>query len=135
MTKISTTTDAIRTVGRRKSAAARVRIEKGTGKFVVNGKELNKYFPTIELQNTALAPLKALAKEKDLDVSIKVAGGGMRGQAEAVRHGLSRALLKWNEDFKKTLRALGFLTRDARVKERKKFGLKRARKSPQWSKR
>jgi small subunit ribosomal protein S9 len=82
-----------------------------------------------------MAPLKALGKEKDLDFSVKVAGGGQKGQSVAVQHGIARALVVWNEDFKKTLKTLGFLSRDARVKERKKFGLKKARRAPQWSKR
>lgn len=135
MTKIAKKTNETRAVGRRKCASARVKIEKGTGKFTVNGQDMKVYFPYFELQDIALAPLKALAKEKDLDISCKVSGGGKKGQAEAVRHGLSRTLVAWNEDFKKTLRTLGFMTRDARVKERKKFGLKRARRAPQWSKR
>jgi len=77
----------------------------------------------------------AVDKAKEYDFSIKVAGGGKKGQAIAVRHGIARALLRWNEDFKKALKTLGLLTRDSRVKERKKFGLKKARKAPQWSKR
>lgn len=135
MTKINKKIGETRAVGRRKCASARVRIEKGSGKFTVNGEEFKVYFPYFELQDIAMAPLKALAKEKDLDISVKVSGGGKKGQAEAVRHGLSRTLVLWNEDFKKTLKTLGFMTRDARVKERKKFGLKKARRAPQWSKR
>lgn len=124
-----------RAVGRRKSAAARVRIEKGSGKIIINGQPLVTYFPYFEWQEIVLAPLKALAKEKGLNISIKVSGGGKKGQAISVQHGLSRALVKWNETFKKTLKTLGYLTRDPRVKERKKFGLKKARRAPQWSKR
>ncbi len=135
MTKLNAKEKPLRSVGRRKTAAARVRIEKGTGKIVVNGKPLNEYFPSFELQEIVVAPLKALAKDKDLDFSVKVAGGGMKGQAVAVQLGVARVLVIWNEDFKKTLKSLGFLTRDARVKERKKFGLKKARRAPQWSKR
>jgi len=136
MTKITTSTPARKgTVGRRKCATARVRLDKGEGKIVINGKLLQDYFSFFELVDTVKAPLKALAKEKDLDISVKVAGGGIKGQAEAVAHGIARALVIWNPDFKKTLKSLGFLTRDARVKERKKFGLKKARKAPQWSKR
>jgi len=122
-------------VGRHKCASARVRLEKGSGKFVINGLSLEKYFPYFEWQETVLAPLKALAKEKDLDFSVKVVGGGKNGQAKAVRLGVARALVAWNIDFRKTLKSLGFLTRDPRVKERKKFGLKKARRAPQWSKR
>ncbi len=135
MTKLNVKQKISRAVGRRKRAAARVRVDKGSGKIVVNGKALNDYFPYFELQTLILAPLKALAKEKDLDFSVKVAGGGKKGQAVAVQLGIARALVEWNEDFKKTLKALGFLTRDPRIKERKKFGLKKARRAPQWSKR
>lgn len=124
-----------RAVGRRKRAAARVRLTKGEGKIVVNGKPLAEYFPYFEEQQMVMAPLIAVDKAKDYDFSIKVAGGGKKGQAVAVRHGIARALLRWNEDFKKALKTLGLLTRDSRVKERKKFGLKKARKAPQWSKR
>ena len=124
-----------RAVGRRKCASARVKIDKGTGKIIVNGKPLNEYLPYFEMQNTVLAPLKALSKDKDLDISVKIVGGGKKGQSVAIQHGIARALLLWNEDFKKTLKTLGFLTRDPRVKERKKPGLKKARRAPQWSKR
>lgn len=124
-----------RAVGRRKSAAARVRVEKGTGKIVVNGKPFNEYFQHFEMKEIVMAPVKALGKDKDLDFSVKVSGGGKKGQSVAVQHGIARALVVWNEDFKKTLKTLGFLTRDPRVKERKKFGLKKARRAPQWSKR
>ncbi len=125
----------MRAVGRRKSASARVKIDKGEGKIIINGKSLREYFPYFEFQNIVLAPLKALAKEKDLDLTVKVSGGGKHGQAVAVQHGIARILVLWNEDFKKTLKSLGLLTRDARVKERKKAGLKKARRAPQWSKR
>jgi len=124
-----------RAVGRRKCASARVSISRGNGKITINGKPLNEYLPYFQWQEIVSSPLKMLAKDKDLDVSVKVAGGGKSGQAVAIRHGLTRALAIWNEDFKKTLKTSGFLTRDARVKERKKFGLKRARRAPQWSKR
>ncbi|MFA6486401.1 MAG: 30S ribosomal protein S9 [Candidatus Magasanikbacteria bacterium] len=136
MTKINKAADStVRAVGRRKTAAARVRLEKGEGKIVVNGIDYQIYFPHFELREIVVGPLKALGKEKDLNVSVKVAGGGKKGQAVAVSHGLSRALVVWNDEFHKTLKTLGFLTRDARVKERKKPGLKRARRAPQWSKR
>ena len=94
-----------------------------------------EYFPYFEWQDIVIAPLKALAKDKDMDVSVKVNGGGKKNQAVAVQHGIARALVVWNEDFRKTLKTLGLLTRDARVKERKKFGLKKARRAPQWAKR
>jgi len=135
MTKLNVKEKQNRAVGRRKAAVARVRVDKGTGKIVVNGKPMEQYFSHFTMQTTILAPLKALGKEKDLDFSIKVVGGGMKGQSVAVQHGIARALVIWNEDFKKTLKSLGLLSRDARVKERKKFGLKKARRAPQWSKR
>lgn len=126
--------DENRSVGRRKSAAARVKIDKGEGKIIVNGKDYKEYFSFFE-QGLVIVPLKTLAKEKDLDISVKVSGGGKKGQAIAVQHGIARALVKWNEEFRKTLKVSGLLTRDARVKERKKPGLKKARRAPQWSKR
>lgn len=135
MTKLNVKEKLTRAVGRRKTASARVRVDKGSGKVTVNGKTLNEYFPYFEWQETVLAPTKALAKDKDLDFSVKVAGGGKKSQAVAVQHGIARALVLWNIDFHKTLKTLGYLTRDARVKERKKFGLKKARRAPQWSKR
>lgn len=124
-----------RAVGRRKCAAARVRVSRGNGQITVNGQDFKKYFKHFATQEAILSPLKAVGKDKDLDVSAKVAGGGPKGQADAVKHGIARALVVWNEEFKKSLKTQGFLTRDARVKERKKFGLKRARRAPQWSKR
>ena len=136
MTKVAKKSeDTSRAVGRRKRASARVRIEKGEGKIVVNGKDFKVYFPHFEQQDIVMSALKTLAKEKDLNVSAKVVGGGKKGQAVAVCHGIARALVEWNEEFKKTLKTQGLLTRDSRIKERKKFGLKKARKAPQWSKR
>lgn len=134
MTKLSTT-ESNRAVGRRKRASARVRITKGTGKITINGKDYKEVLPYFQYQDIVVAPLKALGKEKDLDVSALVQGGGRKGQATSVQLGLSRALILWNEEFKKTLKTLGFLTRDPRIKERKKFGLKKARRAAQWSKR
>lgn len=124
-------------VGRRKSATAQVRIyEKGKGEVIVNKKDYKDFFPLTELQNSVVAPFKVVGLENKIDVSAIVKGGGIRGQAEAIRHGISRALLKINEeDYRKILRAEGYLTRDPRGKERKKPGLKRARRAPQWSKR
>ena len=135
MTKITKQPDVYRSIGRRKGAAARVKVDKGAGAITVNGVAYTQYFPYFEWQQIVSAPLKALSKEKDLDISVRVVGGGKKGQATAVQHGIARALILWNEDFKKTLKSLGFLTRDARVKERKKFGLKKARRAPQWAKR
>jgi small subunit ribosomal protein S9 len=87
------------------------------------------------MQEAIILPLKAMGKENSMNVSVKVVGGGKKGQADAIKHGIARALVAWNTEFKKTLKTLGLLTRDARIKERKKFGLKRARRAPQWSKR
>ncbi|TAN32987.1 30S ribosomal protein S9 [Patescibacteria group bacterium] len=122
-------------VGRRKSAAARVRLSLGKGDVAINGKPLEIYFPEYEQRELVVAPLGAVAKEKNFDVSVKVKGGGKRGQAVAVQLGIARALLKWDEQLRKTLKTNGYLTRDPRVKERKKFGLKKARRAPQWAKR
>lgn len=135
MTKLTKKEEVFRSVGRRKSATARVKLDKGEGKITINGKPLAEYFPFFEWQDTVTAPLKTLGKEKDYDISVRVVGGGKKGQAVAVQHGISRVLVSWNPEFKKTLKSQDFLTRDSRVKERKKFGLKRARKGPQWSKR
>ena len=123
-------------VGRRKEAIARVRIIKnGKGAMTVNGRAVNHYFTTYELREIVQSPLKAVGQDDAVDVSAKVEGGGLRGQAEAVRLGISRALIQLNPTFRKALKKLGFLSRDARVKERKKFGLRGARRAKQWSKR
>ena len=122
--------------GRRKTAVARVRLfTRGDKEFLVNGKSYQEYFKSAESQAVAIA---SLVKMKCLDkfrVTVVVKGGGMNAQAEAVRHGTARALVDFNNNFKKRLRKVGFLTRDPRMRERKKFGLKRARKAPQWAKR
>ncbi|MFH1111634.1 MAG: 30S ribosomal protein S9 [Patescibacteria group bacterium] len=124
------------TVGRRKEAVARVRLFiNGKGEMVVNGKPLNQYFPNFEHQFTILQPLKISGLADKVNFQVKVLGGGKVGQADAVRHGLSRALVLADEKLRKTLKPHGFLTRDARVKERKKPGLKKARRAPQWQKR
>ena len=123
-------------LGRRKSATAQVRVyKKGAGVATVNGKEMKVYFPLAAQQELATSPLKIVGQVEKLDVVVKVSGGGFMSQAEAMRHGLSRALLLLNQNFKKPLKKAGFLTRDSRKKERKKPGLKRARKAPQWAKR
>ena len=123
--------------GRRKTSVARVRIwaSKDKNEFLINKKPLNKYFPTLALQETVWASLKKTGLENDFKVSVIVRGGGLFGQAEAVRHGIARALVDFNPELRKKLKKAGFLTRDPRMRERKKFGLKRARKSPRWSKR
>jgi len=124
-----------RAVGRRKEASARVRITLGTGVISINDRELKQYFPALLMQQKVLAPLVVAGKDNAFDVSVKVVGGGTTGQAEAVRHGIARALVAWNPDFKPVLRAEGFMTRDARSKERKKPGLLKARRGRQWKKR
>lgn len=124
-----------RAVGRRKTASARVRIQLGKGEITVNGKPFDKYFGIALWRDKVLAPLKTVSKLKDFDVSIKTEGGGISAQSEAIRHGIARALLKWNEEFRPLLKAEGFLSRDPRAKERKKFGLKKARRAHQWRKR
>ncbi|MGB0757648.1 MAG: 30S ribosomal protein S9 [Patescibacteria group bacterium] len=122
-------------VGRRKSAIATVRLyPKGSGKIYVNGKELSEYFPIETDQITLVSPL-TVTSNQGVDITIHVQGGGTTGQAEASRLGIARALIEWNADLRPVLKAQGLLTRDARVKERKKPGLKRARRAPQFSKR
>ncbi|RME60912.1 30S ribosomal protein S9 [Candidatus Parcubacteria bacterium] len=123
-------------IGRRKTAVARVRIMKGKGKFLVNdSRTLEEYFSLERARQNARLPLVKLQMEGTFDVSVHVRGGGILAQAEAVRLGLARALVKFQEDLKPRLRAFGFLTRDPRAVERKKYGLKKARRAPQWSKR
>lgn len=123
-------------VGKRKTAVARIRIwTKGEKEFLINKKSLTEYFPISELQKVALAPLERMKCVNKFRISVIVKGGGVTGQAEAVRHGLAKALVFFNPDFRKRLKKAGFLRRDARMRERKKFGLKRARRAPQWKKR
>ena len=122
--------------GRRKTSVAQVRIYKdGKGEFTVNDREVNDYFPLKEMIETINSPFKITSTAKKFDISIKVSGGGVMSQAQAVRHGISRALLEYNDALRTTLKKAGFLTRDARQKERKKPGLHRARRAPQFSKR
>ncbi|ASD30676.1 MULTISPECIES: 30S ribosomal protein S9 [Chlamydia] len=121
--------------GRRKQAVSSVRLRPGTGKIDVNGKAFDEYFP-LEIQRvTILSPLKVLGYSNDFDLVIRINGGGIQGQVIATRLGLARALLKKNVDSKQELKSHGFLTRDPRKKERKKYGHKKARKSFQFSKR
>ncbi len=123
-------------VGRRKTSSAQVKLyKKGSGEVTINQKDIKDYFPTEKLQEIVYSPLKVIGQVDKLKIWAKVVGGGKTGQAEAIRHGVSRALLEINPNFKKPLRKHGYLTRDPRVKERKKPGLKRARRAPQWSKR
>lgn len=128
-------TDYTRAVGRRKTAAARVRIMKGSGTVTINGKDLKDYFPIDFWQEKVMAPLVTVGKEKDFDVSVKVAGSGVNAQSEAIRHGIARALVAVDEGYKPLLRAEGYLTRDSRAVERKKAGLRGARRGRQWRKR
>ncbi len=122
-------------VGRRKTAVATVKLWiAGKGEIAVNDVDFKEYFGNWDMQEQLLAPLKTAGLDK-ADIAVRVSGGGLRGQADAARLGISRAILKYNEELRKPLRAQGFLTRDPRKKERKKPGLRRARKSAQWSKR
>jgi small subunit ribosomal protein S9 len=107
----------------------------GTGKILVNGREMQEYFPLFTLQQSVKAPIMATGTEGRFDVSVKVSGGGIHGQADAVRLGIARALLGITPDYRASLKALGYLSRDARVRERKKYGHTGARRSPQWAKR
>ena len=122
--------------GRRKTAVARVRLLPGTGQFVINGRPAREYLGGRELlQLTIRQPLRLTGTLERFDVSVRVVGGGVVGQAGAIRHGVARALLRFDEELRPTLKSAKFLTRDARAKERKKVGLKRARKAPQYTKR
>ncbi len=122
--------------GKRKTAIARVKlVPKGKGVITINDRPMNDYFKTLIAPGIITSPLKMVGANKDFDIIVKVLGGGMNAQAEAIRHGIARALLIYNDTFRSTLKKAGFLTRDARVKERKKPGLKRARRAPQFSKR
>lgn len=123
-------------VGRRKEATARVRVMSGSGRFLVNDKPLEEYFPRLGDAESILRPLAVAGHDRaGLDVTVKVRGGGVTGQADAVRLGLARALVKMNPELVQAMRREGLLTRDPRVKERKKPGLKRARKAPTYTKR
>ena len=123
-------------IGRRKTAVARVRLfTRGEKQFLINGKSYTEYFPLKEDQETAVASMKKMKCLDKFKVTVLVRGGGRNAQAEAVRHGTARVLVDFNNNFRKRLRKAGYLTRDPRMRERKKFGLKRARKSPQWAKR
>ena len=122
--------------GRRKSSVARVRVyENGTGSITINGRDIDNYFGLDTLKMVVRQPLVSTDLVGKVDVVVTVCGGGVTGQAGAIRHGISRALLLVNGEFRPTLKAAGFLTRDPRMKERKKYGLKAARRAPQFSKR
>jgi small subunit ribosomal protein S9 len=123
-------------IGRRKEATARVRVANGSGKFIVNEKEADKYFTRLGDMHEILLPLTATGQDSSgYDISVKVLGGGVTGQTDAVKLGLTRALVKMNNEWNSAMRKAGLLTRDARIKERKKPGLKRARKAPTYTKR
>ena len=121
--------------GRRKSSVARVRIMQGTGKITINGRDIDDYFGLETLKLIVRQPFEATKTLGTFDIICTVTGGGVSGQAGAIRHGLSRALLQADESYRAVLKKAGFLTRDPRMKERKKYGLKAARRAPQFSKR
>ena len=121
--------------GKRKCSVARVRLFPGGGAIIVNGKPFQEIFTGQTLQDTILEPLQVTQLQDNYNATIKVNGGGFSGQAHAIRHGIARALLEANNELRPTLRKAGLLTRDPRIKERKKYGLKRARKAPQYTKR
>ena len=121
--------------GRRKSSVARVRVYNGTGKITINDRDIEEYFGLETLKLIVRQPLALTDTAEKFDIVCRVAGGGVTGQAGAIRHGIARALLQFNEELRPELKKAGFLTRDPRMKERKKYGLKGARRAPQFSKR
>jgi small subunit ribosomal protein S9 len=121
--------------GRRKAAIARVRLVPGSGVMTLNGRTLEEYFPTRAHRMIVAGPLRVAGREKDFDVVARIEGGGVAGQAGALRLGIARALIELDPELRPALKAEGFLSRDAREKERRKYGLKKARKAPQFSKR
>jgi small subunit ribosomal protein S9 len=127
--------EPIYATGKRKTSIARVWLEPGEGKFVINERTIKEYFGRETCEMVALQPLELTGTRNQFDVTVNVHGGGMTGQTEAIRHGISKALLLYNQDFKDALKKAGFLTRDSRVKERKKYGRRGARRRPQFSKR
>ena len=136
MTAKTTTTKYFEAVGRRKTATARVRLFPGTkAGFEINGKALEAYFPVKEMQLNVTDPITNAKPAEKFHITAKLTGGGISAQSEALRHGISRALLEYDLELRGKLKKLGFLRRDPRAKERRKFGFKKARKSPQWSKR
>jgi len=127
--------EMINATGRRKAAVARIFLTKGAGQVIVNGKDYREYFPQVQIRNTVMEAFHTVGATELYDIKVNVQGGGFKGQAEAVRLGISRALVKLNEEFRKPLKVKKFLTRDSRVVERKKYGKPKARKSFQFSKR
>jgi small subunit ribosomal protein S9 len=129
-------TKYFQTIGRRKRAIAQVRLfPGGSGKITVNSKDFKDYFPIESLRTRILAPLVQVGKTESVDITVRVLGGGSTGQSDAMRLGIARALVKSDETLKTVIKSNGFLTRDARKKERKKFGLRGARRAKQWRKR
>jgi len=126
----------INAIGRRKASVARVYLTQGDGKITINGKQLDEFFPQQHIRNNVLAPFQTVEIDGNIyNLNVNVKGGGYKGQSEAIRMAISRALVKLNEDFRSPLKAKKFLTRDARIVERKKYGKPKARKSFQFSKR
>lgn len=127
--------DRVRATGRRKESVARVRLAPGTGRFVINGRTIEDYFPRPVLRMVVTEPFRVTNSGERFDVIASLVGGGMSGQAGALRHGIARALCEADPSMRTDLKRKGLLTRDARVKERRKYGLRKARKAPQYSKR
>jgi len=133
---MSDQTKYIEAVGRRKQAVARVRLHHGgSGSIKIEDREFTEYLPIETMQQSVMAPLRDTGMENVFDITVHVNGGGIHGQADAIRLGIARALVDFNPELRTTLKKSGFLSRDARVRERKKYGKKSARRSPQWSKR
>src|SRR5918992_4842964 len=132
---MATAAGEVSATGRRKESVARVRVAPGSGQFDLNGRTLEQFFPSRTQRMVATAPLRAAGKEKEVDVVARLEGGGVTGQAGALRHGIARALVEMDDSLRGVLKREGFLSRDAREKERRKYGLKKARKAPQYSKR
>jgi len=127
--------DMYRGTGRRKRSIARVMIKPGSGQISVNGRDMENYFPIEIIRQEAVRPLELVGLADRLDIRVNVHGGGVSGQAGAIRHGIARALVEYDAGLRPQLKEKGYLTRDARVVERKKYGLKKARRAPQFSKR
>lgn len=128
-------TEQFRGTGRRKTSVAQVRLMAGSGKFTINGRDIEDFFGFETLRTVAKSPLVLTEMDGKLDVIVRVKGGGFTGQAGAIRHGITRALMEMDIELRPVLKRAGFVTRDPRMKERKKYGLKKARKAPQFSKR
>ncbi len=127
--------ETLQTTGRRKQAIARVRLTPGSGKIMANGRDFDDYFPSAVHRTLITEPLRLTDREEDFDIAVTLSGGGLSGQAGAFRLGISRALVELDSEARPAIKAAGLLTRDPRKKESKKYGLKKARKAPQYSKR